>query len=106
MRLVRCFAVFFTAAMISVCQSVLAQTSSNYFDIQKVADGVYAAIANPGVLCNGAFIVTNDGVIVVDTHLRPSWAKDLIGAIGKMSAGSLRRQHALAWRPHAGEQGL
>jgi len=75
--------------MISLSQSVFGQSSA-YFNIQKVADAVYAAIAKPGVACNGAFIVTNDGVIVVDTHLRPSWAKDLIGAIGKITDQPVR----------------
>ncbi len=89
MRIVRSLAVFFIAVMVSVSQSVLGQSSA-YFNIQKVADGVYAAIAKPGVLCNGAIIVTNDGVIVVDTHLRPSWAKDLIGAIGKITTQPVR----------------
>jgi len=89
MRIVRNTAVFFIAVMISASQSVLGQSSA-YFNIQKVADGVYAAIAKPGVLCNGAFIVTNDGVLVVDTHLRPSWAKDLIGAIGKITDQPVR----------------
>ncbi|MBF8249124.1 MAG: hypothetical protein HW374_1924 [Bacteroidetes bacterium] len=90
MKIVRYIGVFFAAVIISACQSVYAQTASNYFNIQKVADGVYAAIAKPGVLCNGAFVVTNDGVLVVDTHLRPSWAKDLIGAIGKITSQPVR----------------
>ncbi|HAL56552.1 MAG TPA: hypothetical protein DCP63_08770 [Bacteroidetes bacterium] len=64
--------------------------ASEFFNIVKVADGVYAAIAKPGVLCNGAFIVTNDGVIVVDTHLRPSWAKDLIREIKKLTDKPVR----------------
>lgn len=59
--------------------------ASEFFTIVNVADGVYAAIAKPGVLCNAAIIVTDDGVIVVDTHLRPSWAKDLIQEIKKLT---------------------
>lgn len=90
MRIVRCFTAFFVMfIMLSIHDTARGQ-SSTYFNIQKVAEGVYAAIAKPGVLCNGAFVVTNDGVLVVDTHLRPSWAKDLIGAIGKITSQPVR----------------
>lgn len=64
--------------------------ASEYFNIVKVADGIYAAIAKPGVLCNAAVIVTEDGVVVVDTHLRPSWAKDLIREIKKITDKPIR----------------
>jgi len=90
MRIARCIARFFVAFVILSIHETSRGQSSTYFDIQKVADGVYAAIAKPGVLCNGAFIVTNDGVVVVDTHLRPSWTKDLIGAIGKITTQPVR----------------
>jgi glyoxylase-like metal-dependent hydrolase (beta-lactamase superfamily II) len=44
-----------------------------------VADGVYAAIAAPRykVNSNAAVILTNDGVVVVDTHSKPSAAHAL-----------------------------
>ncbi|MFI5175529.1 MAG: MBL fold metallo-hydrolase [Terriglobia bacterium] len=64
--------------------------ASQYFEIEKVAEGVYAAIGKPGVFCNGAFIVTEDGVVVVDTHLRPSWARDLISEIKKTTDQPIR----------------
>ena len=60
------------------------------FDIVKVADGVYAAIGRAGVASNGAFIVNQDDVLVVDTHYRPSWAKDLIAEIGKITNKPVR----------------
>jgi cyclase len=60
------------------------------FDITKVADGVYAAIGKPGVFSNAAFIVNNDEVIVVDTHLRPSWARDLLAEIRKVTDKPVR----------------
>src|SRR6267143_1071431 len=46
------------------------------FDIKKVADGVYAAVASPAykVNCNTAIIGNADGVMVVDTHSKPSAA--------------------------------
>lgn len=90
MKIVRCVAVVFAAVLVLSFHETARGQSSAYFNIQKVADGVYAAIAKPGVLCNGAFIVTDDGVVVVDTHLRPSWAKDLIAAIGKVTDQPVR----------------
>ncbi|HYB41619.1 MAG TPA: MBL fold metallo-hydrolase, partial [Candidatus Methylomirabilis sp.] len=45
--------------------------------------GVYAAIAAPRfkVNCNAAVILTDDGVIVVDSHSKPSAARALYGEI-------------------------
>ena len=53
------------------------------FDVQKVADGVYAALARPRtpINCNAAVIVYDEGVLVVDTHSRPSSARALIQQI-------------------------
>ncbi|MDD5542731.1 MAG: MBL fold metallo-hydrolase [Acidobacteriia bacterium] len=64
--------------------------ASQFFNVEKVADGVYAAIGKPGVASNGAFIVTDDGVVVVDTHFRPSWARDLITEIKKTTDQPVR----------------
>ena len=64
--------------------------SAQSFDIVPMADGVYAAIGRAGVASNGAFIVTDDEVVVVDTHLRPSWAKDLIAEIKKVTDKPVR----------------
>jgi len=46
------------------------------FDIKKVADGVYAAVAAPAykVNCNTVIIENDDGVMIVDTHSKPSAA--------------------------------
>jgi glyoxylase-like metal-dependent hydrolase (beta-lactamase superfamily II) len=46
---------------------------------KKVGDGVYGAIAHPRYKtnCNGAVILTDDGVIVVDSHSKPSASKAL-----------------------------
>jgi cyclase len=58
-------------------------TSDELFDLQKLADGVYAAIARPRtpINCNAAVIVYDEGVLVVDTHSRPSSAQALIQQI-------------------------
>jgi cyclase len=54
-------------------------THTDLFEFQPVADGVYAAIAAPQykVNSNAAVILTNDGVVVVDSHSKPSAAKAL-----------------------------
>ena len=46
------------------------------FDFTKVADGVWAAVAAPAynVNCNTAIIENDDGLMVVDTHSKPSAA--------------------------------
>lgn len=69
------------------------------FDIIKVADGVYAGIGRAGVFSNGAFIVNKDDVVVVDTHLRPSWARDLIAEIRKVTDKPVRYVVDTHWHP-------
>jgi cyclase len=67
-----------------------AQSSSQSFDIVPVAPGVYAAIGKNGVFGNGAFIVGPENVVVVDTQYRPSWARDLIAEIRKVTDKPVR----------------
>ncbi|MCU1243776.1 MAG: hypothetical protein JWO71_4502 [Candidatus Acidoferrum typicum] len=57
------------------------------FDIKPIADGVYAAIAKPAykLNCNAAIIILGDGVLVVDTHSKPSAARALIEQIKKLT---------------------
>lgn len=53
------------------------------FQLVKVADGVYAAIAKPGGLASGnaGFIVGDAGVMMVDTFFTPAAVEKLIGEI-------------------------
>ncbi len=57
------------------------------FDIQPVVPGVWAAIARPQykVNCNAAIIELDDGLLVVDTHSKPSAARMLINQIKAIS---------------------
>jgi glyoxylase-like metal-dependent hydrolase (beta-lactamase superfamily II) len=59
--------------------------STGLFDIQKVADGVYFALAHPQALtnCNAAIFVNSKDVLVVDAHSKPSAAASLIAQIRK-----------------------
>src|SRR5689334_2106913 len=55
------------------------------FKIERVADGIYAALARPQALTNSnaaIFVNTND-VVVVDAHSKPSAAAALIAQIKK-----------------------
>lgn len=57
------------------------------FQLVKVAEGVYAAIAKPGGLASGnaGFIVGDGGVLVVDTFFTPVAIEELIGEIAKQT---------------------
>lgn len=59
--------------------------STNLFTIEKVADGVYAAIAKPQIMinCNAAIFVNSRDVLVVDAHSKPSAAAALIAQVRK-----------------------
>jgi cyclase len=66
--------------------------AEDLFDIKPMADGVYAAIAKPAykVNCNAAIVVLDDSVLVVDTHSKPSAARELIAEIKKLTDKSVR----------------
>jgi cyclase len=61
--------------------------ADDLFEIKPIADGVYAAISKPTykVNCNAAIILLDDGVLVVDTHSKPSAARALIEQIQKLT---------------------
>lgn len=62
------------------------------FDIVKVADGVHAAVAAPAykVNSNTAIIESDDGVMVVDTHSKPSAAHVIIEHLRAMTKKPVR----------------
>src|SRR6202166_2747515 len=59
--------------------------STDLFAIEKVGDGVYAALARAQVMinCNAAIFVNSRDVVVVDAHSKPSAAAALIAQIKK-----------------------
>ncbi|MEO8164141.1 MAG: MBL fold metallo-hydrolase [Betaproteobacteria bacterium] len=63
------------------------------FELRPVADGIYAAIAAPRykVNCNAAVILTNDGVVVVDSHSKPSAALALYREIQAITKQPIKR---------------
>src|SRR6267142_4486654 len=50
------------------------------FQLIKVADGVYAAIAKPGGLASGnaGFVIGDEGVLIFDTFFTPAALEELI----------------------------
>jgi cyclase len=71
---------FFRAA---VARAQAPAASGRLFDIQKVADGVYCALAHRQAItnCNAAIFVNSEDVLVVDAHSKPSAAGALITQI-------------------------
>ena len=62
------------------------------FEVKKLADGVWAAVAAPAykVNCNTAIIENDDGLMVVDTHSKPSAAKVIVERLRQMSSKPVR----------------
>lgn len=60
---------------------------SESFVFQPLADGVYSAIVKSGVNAgsNAAIIINEDWVLVVDTHLRPSAAREITRSIAQVT---------------------
>jgi glyoxylase-like metal-dependent hydrolase (beta-lactamase superfamily II) len=62
------------------------------FEVKRVADGVHVAVAAPAykVNSNTAIIESDDGVLVVDTHSKPSAARVVIAQIRDLTAQPVR----------------
>jgi glyoxylase-like metal-dependent hydrolase (beta-lactamase superfamily II) len=62
------------------------------FQLVKVADGVFAAIAKPGGLASGnaGFVVGDGGVLIVDTFSTPVAIEELLAEIAKQTDKPLR----------------
>lgn len=61
--------------------------AQDLFDLQPVADGVHAAVARPQhkVNSNAAVVVLEEGVLVVDSHSKPSAARALVEQVRRVS---------------------
>jgi cyclase len=73
-------------------KSEAAPKAEDDFQLVKVAEGVYAAIAKSGGLASGnaGFVVGDDGVLMVDTFFTPVAIEELINEIGKLTAQPLK----------------
>ena len=67
--------------------------AKDLFELKPVADGVYAAVAATQykVNSNAAVILTNDGVVVVDSHSKPSAAQALYHDIRGLTKNPVRK---------------
>lgn len=62
------------------------------FEVREVAEGVWVAVAAPAykVNCNAAIIEDGDGVMVVDTHSKPSAARVIVGMLRELTPKPVR----------------
>jgi glyoxylase-like metal-dependent hydrolase (beta-lactamase superfamily II) len=62
------------------------------FDFTKVGDGVWVAVAAPAykVNCNTAIIENDDGMMVVDTHSKPSAARVIVEQLRQLTSKPVR----------------
>jgi cyclase len=75
------------------------------FQLNKVADGVFAAIAKPGGLASGnaGFVIGDEGVLLVDTFFTPEAVRELIAEIGKLTTQPVK--HAVNTHYHLDHTG-
>jgi len=62
------------------------------FEFKKIADGVHVAVAAPAykVNCNTAIIEDGDGVLIVDTHSKPSAARVIVEHVRSLTSKPVR----------------
>lgn len=75
------------------------------FQLNKVADGIFAAVAKPGGIASGnaGFVVGDQGVLVVDTFFTPDAVEELIAEIGKITSQPIK--HAINTHYHLDHTG-
>ena len=63
-------------------QAIQSQIASEHFELQHLADGVYAAIGSPGsaAFSNAGIIDLGDQTVIFDTFQTPAAAQQLRGA--------------------------
>ncbi len=73
-------------------QALAAGSLPKLFDIEKVADGVYAAVARPAALinCNAAIFENDKDMLIVDTHSKPSAVVGLVSQIRDLTRKPVR----------------
>lgn len=61
---------------------------SKHFQIERLADGVYAAVASEqgSAICNAGIVDTGDKTIIFDTFISPDAAKDLLKAAEQLTS--------------------
>src|SRR5215510_1313860 len=86
-----CLAIFISVLTAAVnphpSKATAAPKAEDDFQLVKVADGVYAAIARPGGLASGnaGFVIGEEGVLIFDTFFTPDALEELIGEIESLT---------------------
>ena len=64
-------------------ETIFAPKAEDDFELIKVAEGVYAAVAKPGGLASGnaGFVIGDEGVLIFDTFFTPAALEELIREI-------------------------
>ncbi|MEW5978982.1 MAG: MBL fold metallo-hydrolase [Acidobacteriota bacterium] len=78
------------AGFVGISTMCCLAASDPLFQLERVAEGVYAAIARSPLDSNAAIVLLDDSVLVVDTHARPSTARALIGQIRDLTSKPVR----------------
>lgn len=103
----------FTLVLLSVsiplnADSVFAQEQefqlpANNFEVEKIAEGVYALIRKEpaGLMFNAniVFIISDSDVVVVDTNITPTSAREAITALRKLTDKPVRYVINTHWHP-------
>jgi cyclase len=80
--------------LIVIVMMLAASAGAAEFEVQKVADGVYATIRTkpPGLMfdANSIFIINDEDVVVVDTNITPASARETLAALRKLTAKPVR----------------
>jgi glyoxylase-like metal-dependent hydrolase (beta-lactamase superfamily II) len=92
LTLIVAFVLFALSGSRMTPRTVAAPKAEDDFQIVKVADGVYAAIAKSGGLASGnaGFVIGNDGVLIFDTFFTPVAIEELITEIQALTKAPIK----------------
>ena len=86
--------VFLSALSFALLVPLAARGQADKFEVQKVADGVYAVIRREALglwfEANNVLIVNDEDVVVVDANISPAATREVIGALRKITAKPVR----------------
>lgn len=65
---------------------------TRFFHVRKLGSDIWGleALSNRGAYCNGGFVITGEGVVMVDAFARPEAARDAIRIVRSKTAKKIR----------------